>query len=105
MKNTRKRSERYQASLSAPARDRNERQARGGSGERLQPGCRRQLRHHELRLRDGRVSSETRPTISGDHWLVTIGATDVLPQLLAGTGPIGESRGSCPQAVADAAIV
>jgi hypothetical protein len=44
-------------------------------------------------------------SISGDHWLVTIGATDVLPQLLAGTGPIGESRGSCPQAVADAAIV
>jgi PEP-CTERM motif len=32
--------------------------------------------------------------ITGDHWLVTIGATDVLLQLLAGTGPTRERGGS-----------
>ena len=38
----------------------------------------------------GAFSSETLPTVSGDHWLVTIGATDVLLQLLSGTGPTRE---------------
>jgi fibronectin-binding autotransporter adhesin len=38
----------------------------------------------------GAFSSESLPVISGDHWLVTIGATDVLLQLLTGTGPVKE---------------
>jgi hypothetical protein len=46
----------------------------------------------------GAFSSETLPTISGDHWLVTIGATDVLLQLLAGTGPTRELRTSSAHA-------
>jgi hypothetical protein len=45
----------------------------------------------------GVFSSETLPSITGDHWLVTIGATDVLLQLLAGTGPTRE-RGGSPEA-------
>jgi hypothetical protein len=50
----------------------------------------------------GMFSSETLPVITGDHWLVTIGATDVLLQLLAGTGPTRELRASSAQAVGDA---
>jgi hypothetical protein len=46
----------------------------------------------------GAFSSETLPTITGDHWLVTIGATDVLLQLLAGTGPTKELRTSSASA-------
>jgi hypothetical protein len=46
----------------------------------------------------GVFSSETLPVITGDHWLVTIGATDVLLQLLSGTGPTRELRASSAQA-------
>jgi hypothetical protein len=46
----------------------------------------------------GAFSSETLPTVTGDHWLVTIGATDVLLQLLAGTGPTKELRTSSASA-------
>jgi hypothetical protein len=46
----------------------------------------------------GMFSSETLPVITGDHWLVTIGATDVLLQLLAGTGSTKEVGGSVAQA-------
>jgi hypothetical protein len=46
----------------------------------------------------GAFSSETLPTIARDHWLVTIGATDVLLQLLSGTGPTRELRASSAQA-------
>ena len=42
----------------------------------------------------GTFSSETLPVITGDHWLVTIGATDVLLQLLAGPGVNRERGGS-----------
>jgi hypothetical protein len=42
----------------------------------------------------GVFSSETLPVITGDHWLVTIGATDVLLQLLAGPGATRERGGS-----------
>jgi hypothetical protein len=40
----------------------------------------------------GAFSSESLPVITGDHWLVTIGATDVLLQLLMGTGPVKEEE-------------
>jgi hypothetical protein len=46
----------------------------------------------------GAFSSETLPTVAGDHWLVTIGATDVLLQLLTGTGPTKELRTSSAHA-------
>jgi predicted secreted protein len=47
----------------------------------------------------GMFSSETLPVITGDHWLVTIGATDVMLQLLSGSGPTTEVGGASAQAV------
>jgi hypothetical protein len=47
----------------------------------------------------GMFSSETLPVITGDHWLVTIGATDVMLQLLSGSGPTEEVGGTSAQAV------